>query len=346
MNARTERHIFQWTTLVATAAAVALAAAAAGAQSSSGVSVTVDGAPVAFSGQGPVERGGRVLVPLRGVLEKLGAYVSYDAAARQVTAVRSGTEIVLPIGGRTATVGGQQVSLDAPAEVVNGATLVPLRFVAESLGARVAFEPASRTVAIIGAGGGTSNAGSSARPPVRPIRPGADAAATGTLGRIDLANRTLVLRGGDGAGRQTYELVNNFLVQRRVAGGTFRPADAADLRPGDPVRLELNNGRVRTITVLRGGAGAGDNNNGGTVGDGRRTVSGTIREVTNTGGGTYTVIFESGARVDVDRDAPVLYRGRDIGRDALRTGDRVTVRTDPADDRGRRIEITTQGRRP
>lgn len=113
-----------------------------------GVAVRVNGSPVNFPGQGPIETGGRVLVPLRGVLEKMGAYVSYNSARRQVRAVRNQTQIVLPIGSRTARVNGSPVTLDAPARIVNGSTMVPLRFVAEALGANVNYEAARRTVVI------------------------------------------------------------------------------------------------------------------------------------------------------------------------------------------------------
>ena len=99
-------------------------------------------------GQGPVESGGRVLVPLRGVLEKMGAYVSYDSARQEVHAVRNEQQIVLPIGRSTARVDDRPVPLDAPARILNGSTMVPLRFVAESLGARVNYEPSTSTVAI------------------------------------------------------------------------------------------------------------------------------------------------------------------------------------------------------
>ena len=113
-----------------------------------GVTVDVNGSPVNFPGQGPIESGGRVLVPLRGVLEKMGADVSYDSARREVHAVRRQSEITLPIGSTRATVDGRSVLLDAPARVVNGSTMVPLRFVAEALGAQVNYAPATSTVAI------------------------------------------------------------------------------------------------------------------------------------------------------------------------------------------------------
>ncbi|BDI33301.1 hypothetical protein CCAX7_53520 [Capsulimonas corticalis] len=138
------------------------------AQNGGAVSVVVNGSPVAFSGQGPVQSGRRVLVPLRGVLEKLGAYVSYDSASQEVRAVRNEQQIVLPIGGYTAQVDGNPVKLDVPAKVLNGSTMVPLRFVAEALGASVDYSGATQTVTINAGGGDGGGGGRPQRPPRDP----------------------------------------------------------------------------------------------------------------------------------------------------------------------------------
>jgi len=124
-----------------------LAIAAAGVKAQ-GIQVQVDGDPVRFSGIGPREMSGRVMVPLRGVLEKLGAYVDYDAGNRTVIATKGDTNIELGIGQRFATVDGNRVDLDAPATIVAGNTMVPLRFISEALGSRVSWNPYSSTVAI------------------------------------------------------------------------------------------------------------------------------------------------------------------------------------------------------
>jgi hypothetical protein len=118
------------------------------AQAQGQLSVTVNGEPVAFSGQPPIQQDGRVLVPLRGVLEKIGATVRYSGPTKNIQAIKGETKIELTLGERAATVGGRAVTLDVPAQARNGATLVPLRFVAESLGADVRFDGAARVVAI------------------------------------------------------------------------------------------------------------------------------------------------------------------------------------------------------
>lgn len=123
------------------------------------VNVTVDQAPISFVGQGPVEQDGRVLVPLRGVFEKLGANVLYDAQNQTVRAVRDQTDITLTVGSRKALVSGREITLDAPTTLTNGSVLVPLRFVSENLGAEVDWSAATRTVAIDTAKSGSGNTG-------------------------------------------------------------------------------------------------------------------------------------------------------------------------------------------
>jgi len=98
--------------------------------------------------QAPVLVGGRILVPLRGVFEAMGAFVRWKDLTRTVVVVRSGSYVSLVVGARTASINGATVPLDAPAQVVRGRVLVPLRFVGEALGAQVAWQAATRTVVI------------------------------------------------------------------------------------------------------------------------------------------------------------------------------------------------------
>jgi hypothetical protein len=92
--------------------------------------------------------GGTTFVPLRAIFEPLGATVNWDAATNTVNASKGDTTMVLTIGKKTATVNGKDVALTAAAKVVNNRTLVPLRFVSESLGANVAWNAATSTVTI------------------------------------------------------------------------------------------------------------------------------------------------------------------------------------------------------
>jgi hypothetical protein len=109
------------------------------------LAITVNGAPLALD-QEPIERVGRVYVPLRGIFERLGASVVYQAG--QIAATRGSTTVSLRLGSTTAYVDGRPTTLDAPPFLVGPRTLVPLRFIAESLGASVQYNDATATVAI------------------------------------------------------------------------------------------------------------------------------------------------------------------------------------------------------
>lgn len=117
-----------------------------------GVQVTIDGETVDFPDQQPVILNGRTLVPVRGVFEKLGAEVSYLEEADAVQIVYEDITIDFPIGSQTVTVttGGSSTvkTLDAPTVLLADRTMVPLRFVAETIGAEVLWEEESKTVVI------------------------------------------------------------------------------------------------------------------------------------------------------------------------------------------------------
>jgi len=120
-----------------TVAALAPAAAA--------VTIIVNGQQVQFD-QPPIERSGRVFVPLRGVFERLGASVVYDNGV--INATGNGRTVQLRIGSNTATVNGTTQTLDVAPFLVGARTLVPLRFISQALGATVNYDNSSRTVTV------------------------------------------------------------------------------------------------------------------------------------------------------------------------------------------------------
>ncbi|MCL6450601.1 MAG: trypsin-like peptidase domain-containing protein [Acetobacteraceae bacterium] len=91
---------------------------------------------------------GRTFVPLRVVSEALGAKVVWHEAMRAVEVRRGATTVSLVVGSAVAFVNGAPHPLDAPARLVEGRTLVPLRFLGESLGAEVAWDAAVQEVRV------------------------------------------------------------------------------------------------------------------------------------------------------------------------------------------------------
>jgi len=111
------------------------------------ITVTLDGHSLNFDVP-PQLTDGRTLVPLRAIFEALGAEVQWNAATQTATAMRGDTAVVLTIGSQTATINGQSVTMDVPGRVVDGRTLVPLRFVAEAFGVEVNWDSGNRAVTI------------------------------------------------------------------------------------------------------------------------------------------------------------------------------------------------------
>ena len=96
----------------------------------------------------PLIQNGRTLVPLRFIGETLGAGVEWNETTRQVTYTTPLRNIVLTLKSTQAVVDGQKITLDAAPVVINGRTLVPLRFVSEWLGAVVNWDATARTVTV------------------------------------------------------------------------------------------------------------------------------------------------------------------------------------------------------
>lgn len=98
----------------------------------------------------PVIVDGRTLVPARAIFEKLGASVDWYNDSKTVKVSRGqDISIELQIDSKTAKVNGKEIMLDVPAKILEGRTLVPLRFVSESLGAKVEWDDDLKTVFIL-----------------------------------------------------------------------------------------------------------------------------------------------------------------------------------------------------
>ena len=139
---------------VATMAAMLLLGMCSVAARADAPAIVVNGQTASFD-QPPIEQAGRVFVPLRGVFEQLGATVVYDNGL--INANGNGRSISLHIGSTQAMVNGQTQMLDVAPFMIGGRTLVPLRFVAQALGATVTWDQNSNTVRINGGGRGNGN---------------------------------------------------------------------------------------------------------------------------------------------------------------------------------------------
>lgn len=96
----------------------------------------------------PVVAQGRALVPLRGIFEALGAEVDWDAETGMIIGKKPNIQVVLQINNPKAKINNKETVLDLAPIISNGRTLVPVRFIAESLGAAVRWNSDIQTIEI------------------------------------------------------------------------------------------------------------------------------------------------------------------------------------------------------
>ena len=96
----------------------------------------------------PTVINGRTMVPMRSIFEGLGAAVEWNSYTRGITAQKEDKTITLYLNETTAFINGVSHSLDTPAVAVNGRTMVPVRFVAESLDCKVYWDSYNQLVSI------------------------------------------------------------------------------------------------------------------------------------------------------------------------------------------------------
>ncbi len=96
----------------------------------------------------PIIESGRTLVPVRGVFESINADVEWLPESQKVKISKGGSIITLNINSNVAYINQESVKLDVPARIVDGRTLVPIRFISEGIGASVGWDDTTRTVII------------------------------------------------------------------------------------------------------------------------------------------------------------------------------------------------------
>lgn len=114
---------------------------------SSDISVTIDGKLQKYE-QPPVIREGSTLAPLRAIFESMGATVDWDASTQTATGRKGGTSVSLRVGERKVIKNGQTIELEVPAQLINGYTMAPARFIGEAFGGVLDWDSKARKVII------------------------------------------------------------------------------------------------------------------------------------------------------------------------------------------------------
>ncbi len=108
-----------------------------------GVEMTMDVAPYI--------KGDRTYLPIRYVAYALGlndSNILWDGVAQKVTLIKGDKVVQLTIGSNILLVNGASITMDVAPEIVSDRTMLPIRHVAEVLGADVGWDPVTQTVTI------------------------------------------------------------------------------------------------------------------------------------------------------------------------------------------------------
>jgi len=131
---------------------IALLAIAAPAWAADDIKIFIDDKELVFGKgeQGPIMENGRVLVPLRKLFEEIECQVHYlpEGQRIHIYSYPMAISINMRVGSKEAFVYSKAIALDVAPKVVNGVTLIPLRFAAENSRSKVVWDASKRQVNI------------------------------------------------------------------------------------------------------------------------------------------------------------------------------------------------------
>ncbi len=278
------------------------------------IHVVLNGTPLVFTGTQARQIKGSTLVPMRGIFEALGATVRFDKATQTVYGQKGATAIILPLGALTATVNGQPQSLPEAAQLINGTTLVPLRFISQSLGASVGWHPASSTVTIQ-----TVDPHLAALPTVA-----GNTTISGVVTGIYTNTTPTQLTVRFGGNNTTVPLGASTILLRSETGQPATEVPLSAITPGDQVSVQRgDNGTASVVTATFG------------------QVKGTIVSIGHLAGGAATLTLDSGRTIELAADAPITFAGRSVALSDIKPYETVVIRTNPANNLGYGVAVST-----
>jgi hypothetical protein len=250
---------------------------------------------------------GRLLVPVIRIYGALGIGISRDGET--IVASAPGKRIAIAIGSDRAQIDTRPVVMDAPARTIDGATYVPLRFVADSLGAQVSYNPKARQVEVISTIVGRT-------PGLEQHLPSGSTQLVGDVSAVDLTSSPASISVVRGPSVRTIALTSEVrVVVQDVVTRTEAPGSLDDVHVGDAVSVVLRpDGRVARI-VARYASRAG-----------------TIAAVSPS-----QFVLRNGYVVTPDKTTQVTLNGNSAQTGDLKVGDSVTVRLNP--DTGEKRQI-------
>lgn len=96
----------------------------------------------------PIIENDRTLIPLRGLFDKIGAAVTWDSSSKTATVTKDDMVLSFKIDHFDVIINNAVKYMDTPVRLVDGNTMIPLRFLSEELGYRVDWDDMNNSIKI------------------------------------------------------------------------------------------------------------------------------------------------------------------------------------------------------
>lgn len=112
------------------------------------ISVNGESKNIDENGTVPEIINGRTFIPVRALIENIGGNANWDNETKIATLTYNDDEIKLTVDSKTAYYNNNNTELDVAPVIVNGRTMLPVRFIAENFGFDVNWNNDSKTITI------------------------------------------------------------------------------------------------------------------------------------------------------------------------------------------------------
>ena len=112
------------------------------------IAIFINGDQLMCDPTNPFIQNGTTLVPLSKIADQLGGEIAWEPSSKTIIGKKDNTSFMLTINNKEAIINGTIIDLATPPIITQGATMVPIKFIAQSLGMDVKWESGSRTIII------------------------------------------------------------------------------------------------------------------------------------------------------------------------------------------------------
>jgi hypothetical protein len=112
------------------------------------ITITLNGIQLNFDVDPYLNNDDRTMVEARSISEAIGGTISWDGDTETVTIEKDDSIVIMVIGETSYTLDGATKTMDTEPVIINGRTMVPVRFISEALGQTVEWDSVKEVVRI------------------------------------------------------------------------------------------------------------------------------------------------------------------------------------------------------